>query len=179
MSFAQWRDGGPFITPGPYADGALLQWYDGGPFIRLFGTQTTVAISPSTLTQEEEGSNSAAITTFRFTVTRTGDLSGTTTVPWAVTGIDSNSASTVDFDGSNSAGGYPAGVLTFLAGDATKNIDVPVLNDALVEGNEGFRVTLSGPTGAVLGTATAHGVITNTDVALSTTRRRQPIVVCS
>jgi DNA-binding beta-propeller fold protein YncE len=46
--------------------------------------------------------------------------------------------------------------LIFAPGDLSKDIIIPITNDALVEANESFTVTLSSPTGgAVLGTPTA------------------------
>lgn len=48
------------------------------------------------------------------------------------------------------------GTLTFAIGETIKDIVIPITNDALVEANETFTVTLSNPTGgAVLGKPTA------------------------
>lgn len=57
------------------------------------------------------------------------------------------------------------GTLTFPQGTTTQTINVPIVGDTDVEADETFVVTLSNPTGAVLGTATATGTITNDDTA--------------
>jgi uncharacterized delta-60 repeat protein len=44
-----------------------------------------------------------------------------------------------------------SGVLSFAAGETTKNIVIPIADDSAVEGNETFSVTLSAPSGANLG----------------------------
>ncbi len=56
-----------------------------------------------------------------------------------------------------------AGVLTFLAGQTSRTVSIPILNDTLAEGNETFTFTLSDPSaGATLGVPAA-AVITITD----------------
>ena len=58
-----------------------------------------------------------------------------------------------------------SGTLTFSPGETSKTVSVPVLDDAIDEGNETFVLTLSNPTGgAVLLDATATGTIENTDL---------------
>ncbi|WP_230169023.1 Calx-beta domain-containing protein [Roseomonas sp. CECT 9278] len=77
---------------------------------------------------------------------------------------------TVDYataDGSAMAGlDYTAasGTLTILAGQLSAVIDVPILDDTLIEGTEGFALQLSNPTGgATIGTAQATGSIIDDD----------------
>jgi Calx-beta domain-containing protein/uncharacterized protein DUF4214 len=78
--------------------------------------------------------------TVSIKVTRTGDVSGTTSVNFATS------------DGTATAGSdYTAtsGTLTFAPGELSKNVTIPILNDTIFEnGNETFNLTLSGPTGA-------------------------------
>ena len=66
-------------------------------------------------------------------------------------------------------GDYTAtsGTLTFAAGETSKTITVPVVDDTIDERNETFSVTLSNPTNAVLSTTatTATGTITDNDAA--------------
>jgi ELWxxDGT repeat protein len=111
-----------------------------------------------------EGTGTAP-TPFTFRVNRTGSSVGQSTVAWAVTGTGSNPANAVDFSG----GVLPGGTLTFAAGETSKTITVEVAAESAVEANEGFKVTISAPTGATLGTATATGTILNDDTALAIT----------
>ena len=55
------------------------------------------------------------------------------------------------------------GTVTFAAGETSKTINIAVTGDTTVEQDETFTVTLSAPSGATLGTATATGTITNDD----------------
>ncbi len=48
------------------------------------------------------------------------------------------------------------GLLTFVAGETTKNISITVINDMLSEDDEIIEVTLSGPNNASLGAVTHH-----------------------
>jgi hypothetical protein len=57
------------------------------------------------------------------------------------------------------------GTLRFAAGETSKTIIIPIVNDVLVEGNETFAVTLRGATGATLGTSTATVTIVDNDAA--------------
>ncbi|MGH2341568.1 cellulase family glycosylhydrolase [Segnochrobactraceae bacterium EtOH-i3] len=93
-----------------------------------------------------------------FTVTLSEPADGPVTVSWSTA------------DGTATAGSdYQAatGTLTFAAGETTKTIRIDAIGDAVVEGNETFTVTLSGPSGATLATASATGTIQNDDVAPS------------
>jgi chitinase len=98
-----------------------------------------------------------------------GDI-GTTTLSLPVT-LSGPSGREVDVDyamsdGTATAGSdYKAtsGTLFFAAGETSKQIDVSVTGDLLVEGNQTFTVTLSSPFNADLGTILATGTITNDD----------------
>ena len=78
-------------------------------------------------------------------------------------------AVTVDYataDGTAEAGAdYTAtsGTLTFAAGVTAKTVSVPVLDDALDEGEETFTLRLSNATGARIADGEATGTITNDD----------------
>jgi hypothetical protein len=77
---------------------------------------------------------------------------------------------TVDFasaDGSALAPGdytVVTGTMTFQAGETSKTVTVPVLGDLLDENDETLSVTLSNPSNAGLGTASATGTITDDDL---------------
>lgn len=95
--------------------------------------------------------------TFNTSTTQVNEDAGTLTLEvLRVNGTMDNI--TVDYATTNqtatSGSDYTAtvGTLAFAAGEMTKTITVPILNDALSEGNETFQLTLSNPTsGADLG----------------------------
>ena len=76
---------------------------------------------------------------------------------------------TVDYatsDGTATAGAdYTAtsGTLTFAAGESTKTVNVPILDDAVDEGEETFTLRLSNATGGHIADGEATGTITNDD----------------
>ena len=99
-------------------------------------------------------------TPFAFTVTRTGDTSGVSTVHYA----------TADGTATVADGDYAAtsGDLSFAAGQTTATITVQVNGDTKVEPNETFTLALSSPSaGTNVSTATATGTIVNDDVTIT------------
>jgi chitinase len=98
-----------------------------------------------------------------------GDI-GTTTLSLPVT-LSGPSGREVDVDYATSDGTATAGsdytatsgTLVFAAGVTSRQIDVSVTGDLLVEGNQTFTVTLSSPFNADLATSVATGTITNDD----------------
>ena len=135
----------------------------------LDGTATGVIrnddVTPAALsiaaTSADKAEGQSGSTSFTFTVTGTGDLSGGASASWAVGGEGVNGADFTD-------GELPSGVVNFAAGESSKVVTVEVAGDTAVEANESFSVTLSNPsTGAVIGTASATGVIRNDDTSLA------------
>lgn len=117
--------------------------------------QETLSIVANAADQFEGDAGSTA---FSFTVTRANG-EGEAGADWAVT---PGSADAADF------AGPLAGTVTFAAGETEQTITIEVAGDTVTEGDEGFTVTLSNPTGgAVLGTATTAGTIRNDDVSLT------------
>ncbi len=94
-----------------------------------------------------------------FTLTRTGDLTAASTVAWT-TGDDPSSGAKKATAGTDYTAVLTARTVTFAANAATATITVTSLADALVEGDETFRVNLAGPTNALLANAFATGTIT-------------------
>ena len=95
-----------------------------------------------------------------LTVQRTGDANAAVTVDYASTNGTAMAGS--DYTATN-------GTLTFLAGETNQIINVPILNDGIVEPAvyETFTVTLSNPTNAILGTRTVASIrITDDDKGL-------------
>ena len=72
------------------------------------------------------------------TVTRTGGTASVATVAYATT--DGTATSGSDYTALS-------GTLQFNAGESTKTLVVPILNDAAIESAETFRLTLSSPSG--------------------------------
>jgi Ca2+-binding RTX toxin-like protein len=102
---------------------------------------------------------SSGTTAFAFTVTRSGDTSGSSTASWSVAGSGGSPISFDDF-----VGGLPSGTVVFAAGEVSKTITVNVAGDKAVEADEGFTLTLSSPSaGTTIKTATSTGTIRNDD----------------
>ena len=59
--------------------------------------------------------------------------------------------------------GAAAGIMAFGAGETTKTIVIPILNDSLQEGPESFTVVLSNPTGGATLVAPAVTIVTIVD----------------
>jgi YD repeat-containing protein len=97
-------------------------------------------------------------TAITFTVTKTNATNLTHSVSYAT--VAGTATSGADFTGQSNT-------LTFLPSETTKQVTIATVpSDGLYENSETFTATLSAPTnGAVLGTATGTGTITNTDPA--------------
>lgn len=95
-------------------------------------------------------------TVFTFTVTRSGDLSGTSTVDYTASGGE---ATADDFDG----GVFPSGTITFDPTESSKTITVNVAGDTDAEFDETFYVELSNPTNAQIDSAAAAAEILTDD----------------
>ncbi|MGD9884500.1 MAG: nidogen-like domain-containing protein, partial [Reyranella sp.] len=80
-------------------------------------------------------------TPFTFTLTRTGDTSGTHSVNWVVTGSGAAPTNGTDFVG----GALPSGSVTFAPGETSKALTVNIQGDLVVEADETFTVTISAP----------------------------------
>ncbi|XGW00908.1 MAG: Calx-beta domain-containing protein (plasmid) [Leptolyngbya sp. BL-A-14] len=148
------------ILSNPSGGGTITNARDTGT-IRdddIAATPTTLAISATNATKAEGNTGN---TPYTFTVTRSGDIAGATSVDYDVTGSGANGANAADFGGT-----LPTGTVNFAAGDTSKVITVNVSGDTTVEPDEGFAVTLSNPTGgATLTAAAATGTIQNEDAA--------------
>ena len=105
-----------------------------------------------------EGNNGGPVVTVTLTITRTGDLSGSSTVSWAtqadtaLAGSDYTTAS---------------GTVTFSAGQTTKTIVITIAGDKKSEPTEQFKVVLSSPSsGTTIATGTGVVTIFDNDGAL-------------
>lgn len=131
------------------------------------GTDTFGTINPSVGGVVENTIGIAAIdadkvegdfgtTNFVFTVTRSGDTTGTTSVDFALTAGD---ADATDFGGV-----LPSGTVNFAADSTEGLINIPVSGDTDIETDELFILTLSNPAnGETLSPASAEGTIQDDD----------------
>ena len=93
---------------------------------------------------------------FTFTVTRSGDTSGTSTVQFNT--ADGTASSSSDYTANN-------GTVTFAAGQTMQTVTVNVKGDTTVESDETFFVNLSIPVGATIANGKGTGTIKNDDSA--------------
>ena len=104
------------------------------------------------------------------------------TVTLSTTSTSTVSAHYTTSDGTATAGSdYTAttGTFAIAAGTLSGDFTIPITNDTDVEERETFTVTLSSPTNAELGTATATGTIISEDVAPPTLITFPPVITIS
>ena len=121
---------------------------------KLAGEVSATVPGPATLSVADATVEEAAGATLDFVVTLSRTRSATTTVQYSTS------------DGTATAGSdytETRGTLSFGSNETSKTISVPVLDDGHDEGNETLTLTLSNPSGAKLGDATATGTIENND----------------
>lgn len=121
-------------------------------------TNTSISIDATNVSHPEGNSG---VSDFFFTVTRSGDTTGTSSVQYAVSGSGVHPADASDFH----LGVLPSGIVTFTPGQTSSSIMFAVDPDLVQEYDENFTVTLSNPTGAVLANATGGATILNDDTA--------------
>ncbi|HEX2700131.1 MAG TPA: Calx-beta domain-containing protein, partial [Acidimicrobiales bacterium] len=102
------------------------------------------AVGDLSVTEGNSGTTSAT-----FTVTRSGDTSGTSKVTYAT--VAATAVAPSDFTA-------VSGTLTFGPGQTTKSVTVSVIADTANEANETFSLKLSSPLGAVI--SDPKGVVT-------------------
>ncbi len=120
---------------------------------RLSSALTATVRGPVALSVADAGA-SEADEAIAFTVTLSRAASGTVTVDYATR------------DGTATAGEdytFTRGTLTFAAGELGKTVSVPLLDDAIDEGEETFTLKLTNPLGAAIGDGEATGTIENSD----------------
>jgi len=111
----------------------------------------TVSIADASTIEGNSGTSTLA---FPVTLSSAGDQ--TVSIHYATS--DGSAASPSDYAAAS-------GTLTFAPGALTKYVSVSVVGDTNIEQDESFTMTLSSPTNAKLGKATAAGTITNDDTA--------------
>ena len=102
----------------------------------------------------ENAEGDSGLTSFTFTVTRSGDLSKAGLISYAVSAGETDAG---DF----AYGILPHGAVFFAAGEASKTITLQVVGDEDTEGSEDFAVTLFNALGGAIGSGSATGTIVN------------------
>jgi hypothetical protein len=113
-----------------------------------------VQLTRNTYTVNEGAGSASAV------VTRGGDLSVPVTVNYSTSDAAGLQNCNVANGTASSRCDYATtvGTVRFAAGESTKTISIPVVDDGYVEGMESFTITLSNPTGTILGSNTAATV---------------------
>lgn len=123
------------------------------------GNKSNLKISATNAVLAE---GSSGLTSFTFTVTRSGNISGAASVSYAVSGSGRRRANASNFGGT-----FPSGTVSFSAGETTKTITIGVSGDTVSENFESFTVTLLNPgPDVILDIATATGLIVEDDSGL-------------
>lgn len=144
------------------------------PVVPTLPTQLPTLSILATNAVRNEGNS--GFTPFTFTVSRTGDLTGTSSALLDVVGALPTSAEIhsyydyiPDITGINmSTSGGNFGAVNFVAGQSTAVVTVNVIGDTRAELDEYFQVQLSQPTNALIGINSAVGKIINDDAVLPT-----------
>ena len=99
-----------------------------------------IALTSSNLAEGDSGE-----VVHQFTVTRSGVLTGTTTVDWALyaqsLGPDADDFVTGQ-NGLNNVSGLPSGTITFAPSETSKVIEVRTKGDTGIENTEAFYIAL-------------------------------------
>ncbi|MGH9280115.1 MAG: S8 family serine peptidase, partial [Acidimicrobiales bacterium] len=122
----------------------------GSPNRLLHNTFLAILVNDVSVTEGHSGTKNAT-----FPITRSGMVSGSSTVQWA----------TADGTATAASGDYVAGQgqVSFAANETTKAVNVVVKGDTAIEGNETVTVRLSAASGATIADDMARGTIVNDD----------------
>jgi hypothetical protein len=98
-----------------------------------------------------------------ITVNRTGDTAGEASADFSTSDLAGLNDCNLTNGIASSRCDYATsvGTLRFLAGETTKTISIPIVDDAYVEGGETFTLTLSNASGATLGATTTATLTIN------------------
>ena len=120
----------------------------------LTNTISTTVRGPVALSVSDARAEEGTDETIDFAVTLSRAASGTVEVAYAT--ADGTATAGEDYTRSG-------GTLSFAPGETEKTVSVPVLDDAIDEGEETFTLRLSGASGAVIADGEAIGTIENSD----------------
>ena len=126
----------------------------GEPRRKLSNTISTTILGPVAVSVADARAEEGTDETIDFAVSLSREAHASVTVNYTTA------------DGSATAGEdytRASGTLSFAPGETEKTVAVPVLDDAVDEGEETFTLRLSDATGAVIADGTATGTIENSD----------------
>jgi plastocyanin len=132
-----------------------------GTVIVETSTSPTIQFSAGTFSIGEGGGAA------NITVSRSGSATSAASVDYATSDTAGlNNCSTVN-NVASSRCDYPTsvGTVRFAAGETSKSISIPVVDDSYAEGGENFTITLSNANGGALGSPTAATVTINDNEA--------------
>jgi Calx-beta domain/Beta-propeller repeat/Carboxypeptidase regulatory-like domain len=165
----------PFKSGFTFSPETLQNVYLGSNYDLLFiGTPTSPGPTPTpATTQFNQTSYTASEGTgfVNVTLTRTGDTTGEASVKYQ-TSDAAGSQNCTTFNGKASERcdyTTSVGTVIFAAGEASKTFTIPLIDDAWVEGDETFTITLTNAVDLTLGTpVSATVVITDNDASAPT-----------
>jgi subtilisin family serine protease len=120
---------------------------------------STIAFTQATFNTTEASSG------LNVAVKRTGDTGGVSTIDYATSDAAGALGCSTPSGNASSRCDYltTVGKLTFAPGETDKTIVVPIVNDVFVEGAQTFTITLSNPSGALLGAQSTATLTINDD----------------
>jgi len=148
------------------ADNFDPNWQTLNPSASLQPAQSTIQFRASSFRVRERAFTDH--TQDPLIVTRLGDISHEASVDFTTSSSCIGSSDPTCTTTASERSDYitASGTLRFAPGEATQSINVPVIDDAYVEGNESFNILLSNPTGGALGgQQTATVIITDNDTS--------------
>ena len=164
------QDGGTFLFDGVTTtqiaesggnllsiSGSNVLWSNGDLYLSKPSTKPQLTINSLTVIEGQTSPQNAVLTV---------TLSAASTTPVTVQYETQSLYNSVNgFTTASSGNDYTisSGTLTFAAGQLTKTISIPILNDNESESDEIFNVKLSNPTGAVLVPGQGTGTVTISD----------------
>src|SRR6266446_230913 len=105
----------------------------------------------------------------QVTVSRNGDVSGASTVNYSTADLSGSNNCNVINGNASSRCDYEAtiGTLSFAAGETSKTIYIPIVDDAYAEGSETFTISLRSPSGSSLGLPDSVAITINDNETLN------------
>jgi len=127
--------------------------------VRIDGSTPTPTLPSITVADASLAEGNSGATPMNFTVKLSAASTKTVSVNYNLTG----STATAGSDFTNTSG-----TLTFAPGETSKTLPVSILGDTVPEGDEAFKLNLTAPVNATLGTTAATGTILNDDQSAGT-----------